>query len=330
MKKTIAIIGTGAYGTALANVLADKGHQVIMYGIVSSQVDDLNLNHENGQFFPGVKLNKNIKATTDLVACLENAQYIILGVPTKALSNVLDEINKYLKHEVVVINTAKGFDDQNVDLLSKMIVDKLKKSGYLKGYCGLYGPSIASEIVDRKPTFVNVASDQFELAEQIAEEFSNEYFFAKPSDDLPGCEVSAALKNVIAICAGMFDGMELGDNAHASLLCLGLNEIMIMAEQFGAKTDTFTNFATMGDLILTASTKKSRNFTFGKMIIETGSTTQAQERYGLTVEGVQSAEVAHKICLKYQISSPLFRSIYEIIYKNKNPHTLLNTLFVLY
>lgn len=330
MSKTIAIIGTGAYGTALANVLADKNHQVIMYGIVEDQVDDLNLNHQNTEFFPDAKLNERIKATTDLAACLETAEYLVLGVPTKVLPKVLDQIAQYLKHEVIVINTAKGIDEQNVDLLSKMIIAKLTPTTHLKGYCGLYGPSIASEVVDRKPTFVNIASNDFELAKTVAKEFSNEYFFAKPCADLPGCEIAAALKNVIAIIAGMFTAAKLGDNAHASLLCLGLNEISKIAQAFGAQSTTFTNYATMGDLLLTASSQKSRNFTFGKKIVELGSVERAKADYQVTVEGAQTTEVAHKICVKYQISSPLFEAIYEIIYKNKQPTTLLNTLFVLY
>ncbi|ATG97290.1 NAD(P)H-dependent glycerol-3-phosphate dehydrogenase [Mesoplasma lactucae] len=329
MQKNITIIGTGAYGTALANVLADKGNNVVMYGVVEQQVDDISINHMNQSFFRDLKLNENIQATMDFVASLEKAEYIVLGVPTKALPSVLKDLSKYLKKEVVIINTAKGIDEQDVDLLSKYIINTLQPTRYLKGYCGLYGPSIASEVASREPTYVNIASNDIELAKEVCDVFTNEYFFAKPSNDLPACEISAALKNVIAIAAGMIDESGLGDNAHASLLTYGLNEIYKIAKVFGAKHDSFTNYATMGDLVLTASSKKSRNYTFGRMIVQENSAKKAREDCDFTVEGVGTCEVANKILDKYHVESKLFKVMYEIIYQNKAPKALLQALFTL-
>jgi glycerol-3-phosphate dehydrogenase (NAD(P)+) len=325
--KNITVIGTGAYGTVLANVLADSGHNVVMYGIEEQQVDDLNLRHENTTFFKDLKINEKIKATLDLQVALENSQYLVLGVPTKAIKPTLIKIKELLKTDVVVINTAKGIDEQNLDLLSKMIVNEMQDNPHFKGYTALYGPSVAIEIIHRKPAIVNVAGHNEDLVKAVCSLFQTEYFFAKPSDDLIGCELSAALKNVIAILGGMLYEMQLGDNAHATLLTIGLNEIYQVAKHFGAKVETFLNFATMGDLVLTGSSTKSRNFTFGRKIIEFNSAKKAKEAYNLTVEGALSAKTAFAICEKNQINSRLFKIAYDIIWLDKNPISLLEIIF---
>jgi len=326
-KKNITIIGTGAYGTVLANVLADSNHNVIMYGIEEKQVDDININHQNSTFFKDLKINNQIRATLDLQAALENPDYVIIGIPTFAISSVLEQIKRYLKTDVIIINSAKGIDEKNLDLLSKMIIGIMKENEHFKGYAALYGPSVAIEIINRKPTIVNVASHDEVIAQDVCSLFKTEYFFAKPSNDLVGSELSAALKNVIAILAGMLYEMGLGDNAHATLLTIGLNEMYVIAKEYGAKVETFLNFAAMGDLVLTASSQKSRNFSFGRKIVEHKLASKAKQEYNLTVEGALSAKSAYNICLKKDISSPLFKIAYDIIWLDKNPISLLEIIF---
>jgi len=326
-KKKITIIGTGAYGTALANALADSHHEVIMYGIDETQVDDINMFHKNSAFFGDIKINEHIRATLDLASALENPEYLVLGVPTIALGSTLNNIKQYLKTDVILINTAKGIDEQNLDLLSKMVQTAFKDNPFIKGYTGLYGPSVASEIVGRKPTIVNVASDDEQIVKDVCDLFHTEYFFAKPSDDLVGCEISAALKNVIAILAGMMFELKLGDNAHSTLLTIGLNEMKKVASTFGAKETTFLNFACLGDLILTASSQKSRNFTFGRKVVEFGASSVAKENYNFTVEGVLASKIAYEICQARAIDSQLFKIAYEIIWEDKNPILLSEIIF---
>ncbi|WP_026389699.1 NAD(P)H-dependent glycerol-3-phosphate dehydrogenase [[Acholeplasma] multilocale] len=327
MKKNITIIGTGAYGTALANVLSDNGHNVVMFGIEESQVNDINIKHENNTFFKGIKINERIKATTDIAAALENTEILVLGVPSFAFNKVLSDVKTYAKNEMIIVNTAKGLDEENLDLLSKVVKRELDGTGLMKYYAALYGPSVAIEVVERKPTALMMVADDIKNAAELCEVFTNEYFYVYPGDDIPGCEIGAALKNTVAIAAGIFKGFNAGDNAQASLITVGANEMYLIAKEYGAKMETFLNFAGLGDLILTASSEKSRNFRLGLAIAETGDAKVAMESFEFTVEGVASAEIAYKMCEKYKINSSLFDIIYQIIYNNSRPITLINNLF---
>ncbi|AGY41273.1 Glycerol-3-phosphate dehydrogenase [NAD(P)+] [Mesoplasma florum W37] len=326
-KKNITIIGTGAYGTALANVLADNDNNVIMYGIVEQQVDDINIYHQNSVFFDNKKINKTIRATNSMAAALENTDILILGVPTAAIRHVVNDIIKYAKKPMDIINTAKGLDEENLGLLSDKIKKYFEGSNVISTYSALYGPSIAIEVVDRQPTAIMIASETIEKAKELCNVFSNEYFYMYPTTDIAGCEISAALKNAIAIGGGILKAYNAGDNAHATLLTLGLNEMYEFGKHFGAKLETFLNFAGLGDLILTASSKKSRNFRLGERIVELNDAKKALESFNLTVEGVETARIAHEIGVKYQISMNFFEIIYNILYNNVKPISLLNNVF---
>ncbi|WP_031543002.1 NAD(P)H-dependent glycerol-3-phosphate dehydrogenase [Mesoplasma photuris] len=322
----ITIIGTGAYGTALANVLADNNHDVVMYGVDKNQVNDINIKHKNTIFFNDILINNKIKATSDMPAALENTEVLIIGVPSFAIKSVIEDIKKYAKNEMVFINTTKGLDESNLDLLSKHIVSELKDSGIMKAFLGLYGPSIAIEVLERKPTALMLVGDDLEVANTYCGLFNNEYFSVYPSNDLAGSEIGAALKNTIAIAAGIFYEFGAGDNAQASLITAGLNEMINISKVYGASVNTFLNFAGLGDLILTASSQQSRNFRLGREIAKQGSAKKAMEVFKLTVEGVKSAEIAYKICEKFEINAPLFSNMYEILYNDIRPITLLNNV----
>ncbi|ATZ17442.1 NAD(P)H-dependent glycerol-3-phosphate dehydrogenase [Williamsoniiplasma luminosum] len=324
MKKQITIIGTGAYGTCLANVLADNGHDVVMYGIVEQQVDDLNIYHRNSTFFNDLKFNEKIKATTDLAAALAKTEILILGVPSKALKSVIADILKILNHKVIVINTAKGLEEESLGLLSTLVKKEFAKSELLIAYAAIYGPSIASEVANRKPTGVMLVSDDLKIATDLAPIFRNEYFAVSPWDDLAGCEIGAALKNAIAIGSGIFDGMGIGDNARASLITVGLQEIYEIAKKFGAKMETFLNFAGLGDLILTATSTKSRNYSLGQLIAKENNPQMTIENHKITVEGVNATKVAYNMFVEFNISSEVFKNLYEILFNYKRPIILVN------
>lgn len=322
--RNITIIGTGAYGTCLANVLTDNGHDVVMYGIVDDQVNDLMVNHQNKIFFGELKLNEKIKATTDLSAALEKTEILILGVPTKALLGVIQQIIPLTKKELIVVNTAKGLDYQDQGLLSTAIKKAFQPSGILKGFAAIYGPSIASEVANRLPTGVNVASDDMALATDLAQVFSNEYFKAVESDDVAGCEVAAALKNAVAIGAGILDGLKVGDNARASLITKGLGEIYQIASLYHAKAETFLNYAGLGDLILTATSPKSRNYSLGVKIAQDNDPQKTLGENTKTVEGVLAVKIAYEICQREKIHAEVFTNLYEILYNLKRPIILVN------
>lgn len=325
--KKITIIGTGAYGTALANVLTDNGHKVMMYGIEEKQVNDINVNHLNQAFFQDLLLNENIKATTDLAVALENAEIVILSVPTFAVDAVLEGIIKYGKREMHIINTAKGLDEDKLDVLSKKICAKLADKQVMKSFGAIYGPSVAIEVIMRKPTCVMSCNEDAIIAAEMAAIFTNEYFIVKPTTDIVGCEIAAALKNTVAIANGILTGFGGADNAKASLITIGNSEMYKVARHFGAKIETFMNFAALGDLILTASSRKSRNFSLGVQIAENDDAEKVLKSHKNTVEGVYACKLAYKICKKYQISSPFFENMYKILYNKGRPSALVNDFF---
>ncbi|AOG60214.1 NAD(P)H-dependent glycerol-3-phosphate dehydrogenase [Spiroplasma helicoides] len=328
MKKAkIAIIGTGAYGTVLANVLSDNGHDVLMFGIDEMQVKDINNNHLNTRFFHDLLINESIKATMDFSEAMENAEIVILSTPTFAIDDAIDNIIKYGKREMHIINVAKGLDAENLGLLSERIKNRLKDSGVMKSYGAIYGPSVASEVLLRKPTCIMSCNEDIEIAKYIAELFSNDYFVVRATSDVVGCEVAAALKNTVAIASGILFGFSAADNAKASLITIGHQEMFVIAKEFGAKIETFMNFATLGDLILTASSIKSRNFSLGVQIAENDDANSVLRFHKNTVEGVKTCEIAYKIIKKHKISCPLFEIMYRILYNKSKPSILINDIF---
>ncbi|AXK51418.1 NAD(P)H-dependent glycerol-3-phosphate dehydrogenase [Spiroplasma alleghenense] len=325
--KNITIIGTGAYGTVLANVLADNDHKVVMYGIDEDQVNDINDNKKNSVFFKDLLLNKEIKATTDLSAALEKTEILVLGVPTLAIEKVISEIKKYAKKSMIIINVAKGLDENNLDVLSKKVIKLFEGTNILKAYGALFGPSVAIEVIQRKPTCIMSCSEDIKVAQEIAEVFNNEYFRVLPTTDLKGCEISAALKNTVAIASGILFGFEGSDNSKASLITIGNNEIMKLGMAYGARIETFTNFACLGDLILTATSHKSRNFSLGMEIAKANDAQKVLSNYGFTVEGVTACKIAHQMALKAKIHLPLFEIMYQILYNNSVPSATINNIF---
>ncbi|QHX36012.1 NAD(P)H-dependent glycerol-3-phosphate dehydrogenase [Spiroplasma sp. TIUS-1] len=326
MKKNFTIMGTGAYGTVLANVLADNGHKVIMYGIDEKQVNDIDINNANSTFFGELQINSNIKATSNLEAALEECEYIVLGVPTMALRSTIESISKILTRKVDFINVAKGFDETTGNLLSITVSKLLEEHNILKSYTGLFGPSIAQEVIERKPTCVMICNTNMKIAEEISDIFNNEYFSAFPTTALIAAEVSAAAKNTLAIAAALYKTITDSDNATASIISKGNSDIFELAVHFGADPKDFMNYATIGDLILTTMSPKSRNYQLGKKIAESDNPKATLEAQTLTVEGVLTCKVMHDIYSKSTIKSKLFDIMYEILYNYKRPSIVMNDI----
>lgn len=325
MKKlNFTIVGSGAYGTCLANVLSDNGYDVVIYGIDEKQIDDINIYHQNSFFFGDLKLNKNIKATTQLSAALNETDVLILAVPTLALKVVIPKICETTDRNFIVINTAKGMNEEDNNLLSNFIKNQFHKSNLMKDYAVIYGPSIASEVAKRLPTAVTLACEKKEVAEILKPYFLNEYFALEISTDVVGCELVAALKNAIAIGSGILDGLQAGDNARSSLITLGMQEIYKISKVFGGKQETFMSYAAIGDLILTATSPKSRNYRLGYDIGTNNNPKKTLSDSKNTTEGVGVIKIAYDICQKYQIQSNIFSNLYEILYNFKHPVYLAN------
>ncbi|WP_338968537.1 NAD(P)H-dependent glycerol-3-phosphate dehydrogenase [Spiroplasma endosymbiont of Lonchoptera lutea] len=319
----IIILRTGAFASALAQVLADNKNEVLMYGIEKSEVDDINNNHQNSKYFQEIRLNENIVATNDLKQALCDAKVIVFAVPSLVLPSVCQQINELVTYPVHFINIAKGFDPNSGERLSLTIRKNLNPD-IIEDLSGLYGPSIAIEIVQRFSTQVTAVSENLLYAKKVQQYFNSENFSVMITNDFIGVECASALKNVVAIISGMLKGQNASDNTVASFITIGLNEAIKFSNKMGGKLETFLTPAGIGDLILTAMSPKSRNYQFGYEIGKTNDPETVIKQLQKTVEGFGTCRLVNEQMLKLKLNLPLFALLYKILYLYENPQIVIN------
>jgi glycerol-3-phosphate dehydrogenase (NAD(P)+) len=326
MKPKISMIGCGAWGTALAQVLADNGASVVMFGKDVQVVNDINQTHLTSKYFSSpIKIPKSIHATTELSRAVIQSDIIIISVPSHAVRSVLTEIAPLLTKKTLFINTAKGFDPHTNERLSETFRKVIPKK-FLAGVVSLIGPSHAEEVIHRKLTLVAAASRNVKLAEKVSQLFSNEYFRVYVQKDEIGSEIGAALKNVIAIASGVVTGLKLGDNARAALVTRGLTELMRLGKVLGGKLKTHTGLTGLGDLIVTCYSDHSRNYQAGIQIGEMDSAEKFLATNQQTVEGITFAKIAHQLAKIHRLKLPIIEAVYAVIYEQKRPSDLVKAL----
>jgi glycerol-3-phosphate dehydrogenase (NAD(P)+) len=255
----ITVVGAGSWGTALAMVLADNGHKVCIWGNRTEQMDEINERHTNSRYLPGVELPSSIVAYTSLEEALEGTSIVLLVVPTKAFREVLVKMRGILSQPVTIIHASKGIEPDTSKRISEMIEEEIPKH-VLRDVVVLSGPSHAEEVGLRYPTTITSASKNMQAAELVQDLFINHYFRVYTNPDIIGVELGGALKNIIALAAGMTDGLGFGDNAKAALMTRGLAEIARLGRKMGANPLTFAGLTGMGDLIVTCTSVHSRNW----------------------------------------------------------------------
>ncbi|MEN9819337.1 MAG: hypothetical protein RL379_115 [Bacillota bacterium] len=326
MKNKVAIIGAGSWGTALAQVLADNGHDVLMYAKDPKVCLEINDRHTNSSYFKDVfNLPKSIKASCQLQDVILNQDVILLSVPSHAVRDMVKSIAPMLTHKTCIINTAKGFDPLTNQRLSETIRALLPKK-MVKAVVSLIGPSHAEEVIDRQLTLVSAVCKKLEYAEMVSQLFSNEYFRVYVQQDEIGSEIGSALKNVIAIASGVVTGLNLGDNARAALVTRGLAELMRLGKVLGGKLKTHAGLTGLGDLIVTCYSKHSRNYQAGIKIGKDDSAKNFLETNQETVEGVAFAKIAHQLAKKYRLKLPIIEAVYAVLYEKKRPSELIKSL----
>ena len=326
MKTKITILGAGAWGTALALVLADNGHHVSIYSKDSKVCDEINHQHTNSKYFDEVfLLPSSIVATCDLSQAINNTSMILISVPSHAVREIIMTVIPYLKTKTLIINTAKGFDPVTNNRLSETIRRLIPKK-FLQGVVSLIGPSHAEEVINRQLTLVSAVSKHGHLAEQISQLFSNEYFRVYVQKDEIGSEIGSALKNVIAIASGVVTGLKLGDNARAALVTRGLTELMQLGKVLGGKLKTHAGLTGLGDLIVTCYSKHSRNYQAGIKIGKDNSAEAFLSTNQETVEGVNFAKIAHQLAKKFRLKLPIIEAVYAVLYEKKRPSELIKSL----
>lgn len=306
----VSVIGGGAWGTTLAQTLADNQNEVLIRDVNKDFVNKINKYHVHPSF--DVSIPSSIKATLSLEEAISFAKIIVLCVPTKVMRNVLIEINNLLKDKKVFINVSKGIEPETTYLVSDIIKDTVDNK-HLEAYVVLSGPSHAEELIKRKFTSLVSASTNLDWAKAIQNLFSNDYLRVYTSKDVRGVETGGAIKNAIAVVSGIVEGLGLGENARAALICRGMREIIKIVEALGGNIETAYGLSGLGDLIVTASSYNSRNFKAGLKIGQGQSVEDAINTSTQTVEGVRTIIAAHEIGVKYNLELPIISTSYLLV-----------------
>lgn len=316
----IAVIGSGGWGTAIAQLLAEKGNDIYMWSWKQEETDNLNRDRENKEFLPGIKLNDRIVCSHNMEECVKEAAVIVTAVPSPATRSTAKQLSPFVKEGQIIVNISKGLEKEL--RLSQVYEQEIPQSQIAV----LSGPSHAEEVSRKIPTTVVIASKNEQIAIQLQDIFMTEAFRIYTSDDVIGVELGGALKNVIAVCAGISDGLGYGDNTKAALITRGVAELTRLGVAMGANAATFSGLSGLGDLIVTATSTLSRNYTAGRYLGSGMSLELTLEKVHMVVEGVNTAAAAYNLGKKYGVETPIIEQAYNVIYNGADPRAAVNLL----
>jgi len=305
----IGVIGAGSWGTALAVTLCSNSHNVKIWDVDKNHVDELKINKENKRFLQGVPFDEKLTAHDTLEETLHGAEVVVFSVPTQHFRSALNAALPYIKENMAVVNAAKGIEQKTLKRMSEIAYEHIDKSKYVV----LSGPSHAEEVGRFMPTTLAAASADIKTAEYVQDVFMTDKFRVYTNHDVIGVEFGGALKNIIALGAGISDGMGYGDNAKAAMMTRGMAEMARLGVKLGAEEKTFSGLTGIGDLIVTCTSMHSRNRRCGIMIGEGISPKEATARIGMVVEGMFTTEAAYELAQKAGVEMPITESIYHII-----------------
>jgi glycerol-3-phosphate dehydrogenase (NAD(P)+) len=320
----ISLIGAGSWGTALSKIVSDNGHEVTVWSIVEDEIRMLEREHEHKDKLPGVKLPENIVYTTDLKTAVENQDVCIIAVPSPFIRSTAQKMKPYISKGQKIVSVAKGVEEHTLMTMSEIIEQEIPEADVAV----LCGPSHAEEVGSGLPTTIVAGAHSRETAEYIQNVFMNEVFRVYISPDILGMELGAALKNVIALAAGVADGLGYGDNTKAALITRGIAEITRLGTAMGGKFETFYGLTGVGDLIVTCASMHSRNRRAGILIGQGKTMQEAMEEVKQVVEGVYSAKAAKEMAEKYQIEMPIIEQVNEVLFQNKSASQAVRELML--
>jgi len=314
----VAVIGAGSWGTALASVCAYNQHRVSVWVRDSKLADEINQQHTNEKYLPDVRLSPSITASTNLQETVAGKSVVILALPSHAMRSMVRELAPFLEPDVLLIHVTKGFELDSLKRMSQVIGEEVAPS-IGRRLVVLTGPSHAEEVIRRSPTTVVVASAEEDSMMRAQDLLMNSYFRVYTNPDLIGAEIAGALKNIIALGAGMSDGLGFGDNAKAALLTRGLAEITRLGVKLGANPLTFAGLAGVGDVIVTCTSKHSRNWRAGYLLGQGKPLQEVLEQMGMVVEGVRTTKAAFSLSQREDVDMPITRVLYGILFDAKSP-----------
>ncbi|WP_278955584.1 NAD(P)H-dependent glycerol-3-phosphate dehydrogenase [Lactobacillus apis] len=317
----IAVLGAGSWGTVLGSMLADKGNEIVLYGNNEEVNQEINEHHTNEHYMKDWSVNETATATGDLNKALDGAEVILFVLPTQAIRIVAKQVGQILTEtgrKPLIVTATKGIEPGTKKLISEILTEEIYPNDTDK-IVAISGPSHAESVAQKDLTAISCASTSKENAEKVQEMFSNDYFRLYTNSDLVGVEVAGAVKNVIAIAAGILVGKHYGDDAKAALMTRGLAEITRLGvNYFGADPMTFSGLSGIGDLIVTCTSVNSRNWRCGKQLGEGKSLDYVLQNMGQVVEGATTVKAVHELCQEKQIDMPISEAIYRVLYENSN------------
>ena len=296
----VGFIGGGSFGTALAMQLAKKGNEVVIYDRDSEVCEDINKNRKNDKYIKGLSIPENVKATLNIEEAIKDVKYLVLAVPSHVIRSIAKSISGKIDKNVIVISIAKGIEPETNKRLSEVIEEELNNPVVI-----LSGPSHAEEVAIELPTTLVSTSNDMKYAEEVQELFMTSSLRIYTNDDIIGVEIGGAVKNIIALAAGIGDGVGYGDNSKAALMTRGMKEISRVGVALGGKEETFYGLTGMGDLIVTCTSLHSRNRRAGILIGKGKSLDEALKEVGMVVEGVKACKAFHELNRRINVSMPI-------------------------
>ena len=328
MTEKVAVLGAGSWGSVLANLLVDNGHEVELWSRDQDQVDRLNQEHVNPAYMKNFTYSSKLHATTDMKAAVKGADVILIVIPTKGIRQVAHKLNAVLTEldqQSLIVHATKGLEQNTYKRPSEMLKEEIDPK-YRRDIVVLSGPSHAESVAIKDMTAVTAACANLADAEKVQKLFSNSYFRVYTNDDVIGAEFGAALKNIIAIGAGALQGLGYHDNARAALITRGLAEIRRLGVAFGANPMTFIGLSGVGDLVVTATSKNSRNWRAGYQLGQGQQLDDVINNMGMVIEGVYTTKAAYELSKKRQVPMPITDALYRVLYEGEDIKTAISQL----
>lgn len=318
MAERIGVLGAGSFGTALSKLLAENGHNVVVWSIEPDVVEGINRDHRNPTYLTQVQLPKGLVATGDIAAALAEAAVVVSVVPSHVTRETIDRARPHLPAQAIVVNATKGIEQGTLKTMAE-VFEELLPAGQHSRIAHLSGPTFALELARRQPSAVTVAARDEATAQTVQRLISTDYFRAYTTTDVLGVELGGSVKNVIAIAAGCADGLGFGNNTRAALITRGLYEISKLALKLGANPLTMAGLAGVGDLVLTCSSTLSRNHTVGFELAQGRKLKTVLKNLGQVAEGVLTAKAVHELAMREQVVMPISQSVYQMLFEDKDP-----------
>lgn len=316
-KMHIAVIGAGSWGTALAGVLGQKHTSVVLWARSPELAAQIQSTRQNTNYLPGLILPESVVITSTLQEAAQNASLIVLATPSHAMRHMAAALAPYARDNTIMVTAAKGFELSTFKRMSEIIAEELPSLA--DRVAVLSGPNHAEEVALGHPTATVAAAKTRNVAEYVQETLMLPYFRVYTNPDVTGVEVAGALKNIIALGAGIADGLGFGDNAKSALMTRGLAEITRLGMAMGANPLTFAGLAGIGDLIATCTSRHSRNRRAGIMLAEGKTADEIQRETSMVVEGIRATQAAYQLAAQYQVDMPITHQLYQVLYQNKSP-----------